>query len=153
MSYSHLFKKIFTKYVNNLENIFFQENGPSWPNIHFSCGDWIVLGSFWSDLDSGTIQLYIRMWKFIFWAFKKSWCDTWHSLAWLFFEMPKNHIFPILMQLLMAPLSWAHQKSAQNNSTPPSKMNIEWATAICFKKIFFPNIVKNLENSVLGKQP
>ena len=30
-----------------------------------------------------------------------------------FFEMPKNQFFPILMQLLMIPLSWEDQKMSK----------------------------------------
>ena len=37
-------------------------------------------------------------------------------------------------------------KAAQNNSNPPSKVNIERATAIFLRKIFIPKFVKNLEN-------
>ena len=42
-------------------------------------------------------------------------------------------------------------KAAQNNWNPPSKVNIERATAIGLKKIVFLKFVKNLENIFLGK--
>ena len=35
-----------------------------------------------------------------------------------FFEMPKNQIFPILMQLLMVPLSWADQNLPKTIDPP-----------------------------------
>merc|ERR1712059_241793 len=48
-----------------------------------------------------------------------------------FFETPKKLFFCILMQLLMVPLSQAYQKLRKTLETPPSKLNIEQATAIC----------------------
>ena len=33
----------------------------------------------------------------------------------------------------MVPMSQADKKATQNNWNPPSKVNIEWATAICLK--------------------
>ena len=47
-----------------------------------------------------------------FWAFKK---------ISLFFLIPKSQIFPILMQLLMVPLSQADQKLLKTIETPQLK--------------------------------
>ena len=63
-----------------------------------------------------------------------------------FFEIPKNQIFAILMQLLSVSLSHAYQKLPKQLN-PPSKVNIEQATAICLNKSFSPKFVKNLENN------
>ena len=48
--------------------------------------------------------------------------------------MPKNNVFPILKPLLIVPLSQAYQKLPKTVE-PPSKVNVEQATAICLKKI------------------
>ena len=43
---------------------------------------------------------------------------TWLHTCDYFFEMPKNQIFLILMQLLMVPLSWADQKLPKTIEPP-----------------------------------
>ena len=62
-----------------------------------------------------------------FWAFQENnhaiVCQV--SFFYYFFEMPKNQFFPILMQLLMVPLSRAGQKLPKTMETHPSKVNIE----------------------------
>ena len=58
------------------------------------------------------------------------------------------------MQLLMVPLSLAYQKLAKTIEPPPSKVNIERATAISLKQnLVFPKYLKNLESIFLEKQP
>ena len=74
------------------------------------------------DMSVTVIPLKVALWleKFDFWAFKKNnqkksldnhLCDN-------FFEIPKNQIFPILMQLLMVTLSQAYQKLPKTIEPP-----------------------------------
>ena len=81
------------------------------------------------------LEIALGWQKFYFLAFQKnnhaSACQV--PVHDYFFEMPKNQICPILMQLLMVPLSQAYQKLPKTIEPPPSKVNIEQATAICLK--------------------
>ena len=82
------------------------------------------------------IPYYIYQ-KFYFWAFQKNNHDVPLDthLHDYFIETPKNKICAIIMQLLMVPLWRLDQKLFKTNWTDPPKVNIEWATAICLKKI------------------
>ena len=100
-------------------------------------GGSIALGSFWSDLVSGTIKSCFRIWKKIdFWALQKnnhaSGCQVWHHDY--FFETPKKTIFLYPNATSNGTPVMGISKAVQNNWTHPPKVNIEQATAICLKK-------------------
>ena len=71
---------------------------------------------FWAafDMPMTVVPLKVALgWgTFDFWVFKNNNHDVTLDthLCDYFFEMPKNQISPMLMQLLMVPLSWAYQK-------------------------------------------
>ena len=69
------------------------------------------------------LEVAIGYKKIVFWAFQKNN----HNVTLMlhlpdyFFEMPKNQFFPILMQLLLVPLSWADQKLPKTIEDPHLK--------------------------------
>ena len=125
--------------MNNLENICL---GKQHYLTQYSLwmGGSIVLAAFHPILAVVPLKDALGLAIIDFWAFKKIImqvyvkCDI---MIWNDLKCPKNQIFPILMQLLMVPLSWAYQKLPKTIEAP-SKGNIEWATAICLKKNLFP---------------
>ena len=86
-----------------------------------------VVQLFWAAFDMPVtvvpLKVALGLGNFDFWAFQKSnqasLCQVAHHNY--FFEMPKNLIFPILMQLLMVPLSWADQKLPKTIEHPHLK--------------------------------
>ena len=80
----------------------------------------IVLDSFWSDLHSGTIKSCIQMAQIWFLGMPKNNHDVTleDHLHDYFFEMPKNKICAILMQLLMVPL-WRSDQKLPKATEPP----------------------------------
>ena len=69
------------------------------------------------------LKVALGLGKFDFWAFQKNNHEVALTLQLCdyLFEMTKNHFFPILMQLLMVPLSWADQKLPKTIETPHLK--------------------------------
>ena len=69
---------------------------------------------FWAAFDPilavVPLKVTLELGKIDFWTFQKNNHTIAHQVTphGYLFEMPKNHIFPLLMQLLMAPLSWTY---------------------------------------------
>ena len=78
---------------------YFYENSPSRPNIYIRWGVSIVLGSFWSAHDSGTIKSCIRIGKFWFLGIKKN--NKKNSPVY-------NQFFPILKWIQENQMVWLH---------------------------------------------
>ena len=87
----------------------------------FTLGGWVQL--FWTALympvTGVPLEVGLGWQKFYFGAFQKiiiQWVSS--DFFQLFFEMPKNQICPILMPILMVPLSWAYQKLPKTIEPP-----------------------------------
>ena len=93
-------------------------------NIHFIWGVSFVLGSFWYVHDSGTIKSCIRIGKNWVLGISKKWshkCLSSEFFSIILLKAKKLIFFPILMQLLMVPWSWADQKLPKTIETPHLK--------------------------------
>ena len=113
----------------------------------------IVLGRFWYAHNSGTIKSCIRIAKkIIFGYFKKIITLVYPSefFQYFFLNAPKTN-FSNPDATFNGTTVMGRSKAVQNNWNPPSKVNIERATAICLKKSFFLKFVKNLENICFRK--
>ena len=58
--------------MNNLENIFFQENCPSWPNIHFRWGFQLFWTAFDMLVTVVPLKVALGLENIDFWEFQKN---------------------------------------------------------------------------------
>ena len=88
----------------------------------FTLGGWVQL--FWAAFDMTVtgvpLKVALGYKKIVYWVFQKNNHDVTLRLHFpdYFFEIPKNQICPILMILLMEPLSQAYQKLPKTIETP-----------------------------------
>ena len=96
----------------------------------------LFLAAFDMHVTVVSLEVGLGLEKFDFWAFQKIIEKTHLTYTcMILFLKPKNHIFPIKMQVLMVPLPRLDQKLPKQLN-PPSKVYIESARDIFPKKIF-----------------